>query len=169
MSLFIKQEGETLRSYMAHFNAATLEVKDFNKSVTISALKWGLRSDRLNFLDKNFSRNYADLVVRTTKCAHVEEVYFICREEGKRQNGKKRAHEKKFTFIRKLPNPRRLQNQTIMLGNSPTILPRPSLDLRSWWRSKIKAIYTDHYPWKVCQKRGTRTNIVAFTEIMEFR
>ena len=41
---FIKQnEGETLRNFVAHFNAAILEVKNLNEDMAILAMKRGLR------------------------------------------------------------------------------------------------------------------------------
>ena len=51
----IKQnEGEILRNFMAHFNAATLEVKNLNEDMAISTMKKDLRGSRFTYsLDKN--------------------------------------------------------------------------------------------------------------------
>lgn len=71
-SLFsLKQDnGETLRSYVAHFNAATLEVKNLNESIMMSVLKRGLRNGCLTFsLDKNFLGSYAELLECATEYA----------------------------------------------------------------------------------------------------
>lgn len=62
---------------MAHFNAATLEVKDFNEYITILTLKWELWNGQLSFfLNKNFLRNYANLLVHAEKYAQAEKKPF---------------------------------------------------------------------------------------------
>ena len=60
----IKQrEGELLRDYVAYFNAVMFEIRDINKSVTMWAMKQGLKDEQLIFsLNKNFSKDYTDLL-----------------------------------------------------------------------------------------------------------
>ena len=70
---------------MTHFNTIILEVKDFNKSITISALKRGLRSYHLIFfLNKNFRKNYEALLDRIQKYAHAKEEEKLNKKEKKR-------------------------------------------------------------------------------------
>ena len=59
---------------MARFNAATLEVKDLNENMTISAIKRGLRGSRFTYsLDKTLPRTYAELLERAYKYMRVDE------------------------------------------------------------------------------------------------
>ena len=60
---------------MAHFNAATLEVRDLNKDMAISAMKRSLRASRFSyFLDKTLSRIYAELLKYAYKYIRTDEV-----------------------------------------------------------------------------------------------
>ena len=48
---------------MVRFNAATLEVRDLNEDMAISAMKRGLRASRFTYsLDKTLPRTYAELL-----------------------------------------------------------------------------------------------------------
>ena len=69
-SLFsIKQdETETLRDFVAHFNTATLEVRNLNEDMAISTMKKDLRRSRFTYsLDKTLPRTYAELLKHTYK------------------------------------------------------------------------------------------------------
>ena len=71
---FIKQNGEMLRNFVVRFNAATLEVKDLNEDMAISAMKRGLRGSRFTyFLDKNHLRTYSELLECAYKLIHIDE------------------------------------------------------------------------------------------------
>ena len=75
-SLFsLKQgENETLRHFVARFNAATLEVRDLNEDMAVSAMKRGLRSSRFTYsLDKTLPRTYAELLERAYKYMRADE------------------------------------------------------------------------------------------------
>lgn len=86
---------------MICFNAATLEVKDPNVSITMSALKQGFWNGRLSFfLDINFSKNYVDLLVHAGKYTQVEEIHFLSPEGGRKESGKKWGHEEETRFQR---------------------------------------------------------------------
>ena len=74
---------------------ATLEVCNFNESVAMSALKQGLRNERLIYsLNKMFSRDYADLLVWAWKYAQAKEAQTAHRQaEGGQVTNKKRGWE----------------------------------------------------------------------------
>lgn len=95
-----QEENEKLKDYLERFNAATLEVKDFNKSIAMSALKQGLWSGHLSFiLDKNFLRSYVDYLACARKYVQVEESHFLHqKEERKKESEKKMACEEE-TYI----------------------------------------------------------------------
>ena len=66
---------------MAHFNTAILEVKNFNESVAMSALKRRLQSNHLIFsLNKNFLDTYDKMLDRMRKYAHIEEEAILGRQ-----------------------------------------------------------------------------------------
>ena len=59
---------------MAHFNTATLEVRDLNKDMAISVMKKGLRGSRFTYsLDKNLPRTYVEFLEHAYKYIHVDE------------------------------------------------------------------------------------------------
>ena len=63
-----------MRDFAAHFNTATLEIRDLNEDMTISAMKKGLKRSRFTYsLDKIFFRTYAELLKRAYKYIHVDE------------------------------------------------------------------------------------------------
>ena len=69
-----QEENETLRHFMVRFNAATLEVRDLNEDMAISAIKRGLKGSRfIYFLDKTLLRTYAELLERAYKYMHADE------------------------------------------------------------------------------------------------
>ena len=75
-SLFSVKQGETetLRDIVVRFNKATLEVKDLNEDMTISAMKRGLRGSRFTYsLDKTLPRTYVELLEHVYKYIHVDE------------------------------------------------------------------------------------------------
>ena len=60
---------------MAHFNAATIEIKDLNEDMAISVMKRGLRGSQFTYsLDKTLLQTYAELLERVYK--------YICADEG---------------------------------------------------------------------------------------
>ena len=53
---------------MVRFNAATLEVRNLNEDMALSAMKRGLRGSRFTYsLDKTLPRMYAELLERAYK------------------------------------------------------------------------------------------------------
>ena len=79
---------------MAHFNAAILEVKNFNESVVMSALKRRLQSNLLIFsLNKNFLNTYDEILNRMHKYAQAEKEEAILRQTKKDKNEKKQLRE----------------------------------------------------------------------------
>ena len=62
-----------MRDYVAHFNAATLEINDFNESLAMSAMKQGPQNFRFTYSkDKKFSRSYFRLLEHTQKYIRIE-------------------------------------------------------------------------------------------------
>nr|XP_010906742.1 uncharacterized protein LOC105033577 [Elaeis guineensis] len=86
-NLFSIKQGETemLRDFMAHFNAATFEIKDLNKDMAISAMKRGLKESRFIYsLDMTFLQIYAELLERAYKYIHAnEDASDRCQTKGK--------------------------------------------------------------------------------------
>ena len=75
---------------MVRFNTTTLEVRDLNEDMTISAMKRGLRSQFTYSLDKILSRTYAKFLECTYKYMHADEGASDRRQtEGKSQKKKK--------------------------------------------------------------------------------
>ena len=75
-SLFSIKQGEieTLRDFVAHFNAVTLEVRDLNEDMAILAMKRCLRRFRFSyFLDKTLFQTYAELLKCAYKYIHTDE------------------------------------------------------------------------------------------------
>ena len=69
-----QEENETLRYFVVQFNAATLEIRDLNEDMTISAMKRGLRGSRFTYsLDKTLPRTYAELLERAYKYIRADE------------------------------------------------------------------------------------------------
>ena len=59
---------------MARINTATLEVKDLNEDMAISAMKRGLRGSRFIYsLDKTLLWIYVELLERAYKYMYVDE------------------------------------------------------------------------------------------------
>ena len=59
---------------MARFNAATLEVRDLNEDIAISAMKRGLRRSRFTYsLDKILPQTYAELLECAYEYMYVDE------------------------------------------------------------------------------------------------
>ena len=75
-SLFsLKQgENETLRHFVAQFNATTLEVRDLNEDMAVSAMKHRLRASRFTYsLDKTLPQTYAELLECAYKYIRADE------------------------------------------------------------------------------------------------
>ena len=72
---FLKQgENETIRYFVMRFNAATLEIRDLNEDMAISAMKRGLRGSRFTYsLDKTLPRTYVELLERAYKYMRADE------------------------------------------------------------------------------------------------
>ncbi|XP_073110866.1 uncharacterized protein [Elaeis guineensis] len=67
-------ENETLRYFVTRFNTITLEVRDLNEDMAISAMKRGLRRSRFTyFLDKTLPRTYAELLEHAYKYMRADE------------------------------------------------------------------------------------------------
>ena len=77
---------------MVRFNTATLEVRDLNEDMAISAMKRGLRGSRFTyFLDKTLFRTYVELLERTYKYMRVDEgASNRCLTEGTGQKEKQK-------------------------------------------------------------------------------
>ena len=76
---------------MTHFNATTLELKDLNEDMAISAMKRDLRRSRFTYsLDKTLPQTYVELLEHAYKymCAD-EEASDRCQIEDKDQKKKK--------------------------------------------------------------------------------
>ena len=71
----MQQRGdESLRNFLAHFNAAAMEIPDLNEHVAMSALKMGLKPSKLTFsIDKSSLKDYAALLGKAHKYALAEE------------------------------------------------------------------------------------------------
>ena len=64
-----------LRHFVMRFNAATLEIRDLNEDMAISAMKRGLRRSQFTYsLDKTLPRTYVELLERAYK--------YMCADEG---------------------------------------------------------------------------------------
>ena len=60
-----QKEGESIRTYINHFNTVALEVQNLNQSVAMAALKSDLqKNDLLFFLEKKYPRNFTDLLAQ---------------------------------------------------------------------------------------------------------
>ena len=67
-------EKESLKDFVAHFNAATLEITDLNEFVAMLALKKGLKQSRFTYsLDKTFPKTYSELLARASKYIREDE------------------------------------------------------------------------------------------------
>ena len=63
-----------LRDFVAHFNVATLEIRELNEDMAISIMKRGMRGSRFTYsLNKTLSRIYAELLKRAYKYIHTDE------------------------------------------------------------------------------------------------
>ena len=70
----VQGEKESLKDFVARFNAATLEITDLNEVVAMSALKKGLKQSRFTYsLDKTFLKTYPELLARASKYIWVDE------------------------------------------------------------------------------------------------
>ena len=79
---------------MARFNAATLEVKNFNEFVAMTALKQRFKSNNLIFFsNKNYPDNYEQILFRIQKYAQDEEEESILYQAKEEKNGKKWPQE----------------------------------------------------------------------------
>ena len=82
-----QQEEEDLWKYVACFNAATLEVKNFDEIVAMSILKRRVWSNRLIFsLNKNFSDTYNEMLDQMWKYAQTEKEEAITKQTNKNKN-----------------------------------------------------------------------------------
>ena len=69
-----QEENETLRHFVMRFNETTLEVRDLNEDMAISAMKRGLRASRFTYsLDKTLPRTYVELLERAYKYMRADE------------------------------------------------------------------------------------------------
>lgn len=79
-SLFSIQErkDESLCDYVDQFNVIMLKVLDLNKSIMMSPFKRGLKSTQLPFfVDKNFIRNYIEVLTQTCMYVQVKEAMVL--------------------------------------------------------------------------------------------
>ena len=85
---------------MEHFNMTMLEVHNFDESVAMSVLNWGLHNECLIFsLDKVFLRDYANLLAQAQKYAQAKEARTVCKQaEGGRAPNKKCKREDTCTI-----------------------------------------------------------------------
>ena len=83
----IKQkEGESNRTYVNYFNAAALEVRNLDQSVTMAALKSDLQKNDLLFsLKKKYPRDFTDLLARAEGYARAEEAFKLKVEEATKE------------------------------------------------------------------------------------
>nr|XP_019702910.1 uncharacterized protein LOC109505143 [Elaeis guineensis] len=119
-SLFsLKQgENETLRHFVARFNAATLEVRGLNEDMAVSAMKRGLRSSRFTYsLDKTLPRTYAELLERAYKYMRADEGASDRRlaeprgPKEKRRKGREPAEPSRPPTSSRLSPPRQIQKR----------------------------------------------------------
>lgn len=103
-------EGELLRDYIAHFNVAALEVKDLDKSMAMSTLKWELRISRLTFsLDKSFPRNYVDLFAQARSTHKQNKAWSCsCKKKGENMMERREPMRKIMDLGQSLPDPRKI-------------------------------------------------------------
>nr|XP_010920776.1 uncharacterized protein LOC105044540 [Elaeis guineensis] len=73
----IKQKkGKSMRTYVNHFNAATLEIHDLDQSTTMAVMMGCLLKNNLKkSLTKTYHRDFLDMLARAEKYAHMEEVF----------------------------------------------------------------------------------------------
>ena len=89
-----QEETETLWDFVAHFNAATLKVKNLNEDMAISAMKRGLRGSRFSyFLDKILPRIYAELLEHAYKYMRADKGASDHRQT--KDKGQKKKKQKK--------------------------------------------------------------------------
>ena len=82
-----QKEGELSRYYAVCFNAAALEVQNFNKSAATLATEQELKGEHLIFsLNKDSLKDYADLLARARKYARAKEGKIHHWEEEERKN-----------------------------------------------------------------------------------
>ena len=80
---------------MARFNATTLEVRDLNEDMAISAMKRGLRGSKFTYsLDKTLSQIYAKLLEHAYKYIRTDEaasdrrqIEEKCQKKKQKKNG----------------------------------------------------------------------------------
>ena len=63
-----------MRDFVAQFNVATLEVRDFNEDMAISIMKKGLKRSRFIYsLDKTLFQTYTELLECVYKYIRMDE------------------------------------------------------------------------------------------------
>ncbi|XP_073117756.1 uncharacterized protein [Elaeis guineensis] len=133
-SLFsLKQgENETLRHFVVQFNTATLEVRDLNEDMAISAMKRRLRESRFTYsLDKTLPRTYAELLERAYKYMRADEGSSDRRStefkglKEKRRKGRDPAEPSRPSTDGRVSPPRRNQKSPRRRTPKPT---RPRYD-----------------------------------------
>ena len=69
-----QRRDESLRNFLARFNAAATEIPDLNEHVAMSTLKMGPKPSKLTFsIDKSSPKDYAALLGKAHKYALAEE------------------------------------------------------------------------------------------------
>ena len=91
---------------MARFNAATLEVRDLNEDMTISAMKRSMRRSRFTYsLDKTLPQIYAKLLKYAYKYIRTDEAASDQRQTDKRgQKKKQKKSEASIESSRSITN-----------------------------------------------------------------
>ena len=71
-----QREGESIRSYLCHFNAIVLEVRNLDQSIAMAALKGGLQKNGLRYpLKKTYLKDFVDMLARAEKYARADEAF----------------------------------------------------------------------------------------------
>ena len=97
-----QQKGEFLRDYAARFNAATLEVKNFNESVAMIALKQRFKSNCLIFsLNKKYLDNYEQMLIeyRSMHRLKKKKAYSVKQKRKVEKSGLKKKTTKNSKII----------------------------------------------------------------------
>ena len=84
-----------MRNFIACFNAATLEVRDLNEAMAVSAMKRGLRGSRFTYsLDKTLPRTNAELLKRAYTYIRMDEAASDRYQTDKKDQKKKQKKSK---------------------------------------------------------------------------
>ena len=88
----VKQgQNESLKDYIARFNAEALLIDGGNDDLSLSAMMSSLKPSKLLWsVGKNDPKDYQDLLSRAQKYANTEELMNSRRSEGYAKSGEKR-------------------------------------------------------------------------------